>query len=75
MLDISEEKLEDIKSAILSELKEEILNEYDIPVSKWNELLELYAQCRTRLDIESTTYEAILGDMYRAKKSLDTMRF
>ena len=56
MLDISEEKLEDIKSAILSELKEEILNEYDIPVSKWNELLELYSQCRTRLDIESTTF-------------------
>ena len=75
MLDISEEKLEDIKSAILSELKEEILNEYDIPVSKWNELLGLYAECRTKLGIETATYEAILGDMYRAKKSLDTMRF
>ena len=75
MLDISEEKLEDIKSAILSELKEEILNEYDIPVSKWNELLELYRECRTKLGIESTTYQSVLDDMYRAKKSLDTMRF
>ena len=74
MQDITDEKLTDIKTAILNELEKEVLVEYGIDESKWSNYKIDCFHIREELGIDEKAFEQIQEKMYLARKSLDVMR-
>lgn len=74
MQDITDEKLNDIKSAVLKEIEKELLAEYGIEESTWADYMIDCYHIRQELGIDEMAFEQVQEKMYLARKSLDTMR-
>jgi len=70
-----EKFINDFKTSVLTHMEQEVLDELNIPYSKWQSMKKAYAQVRSQICVDNSAYYEALENIYAIRKALDTMQF
>jgi len=70
-----EKFINNFKTSVLTHMEQEVLDELNIPYSKWQSMKKAYAQVRSQIGVENDAYYEALENLYTAHKALDSMQF